>query len=365
MSMKESYFGVLILLLSMALILGSCGKNEPDQGPQPARPVKMMDITSGMGSGVIEYAGTISPIQDVSMAFEVPGKLSELPVSEGEAVKKGQLLAKLDDRDYRLAFDAKKAVFDTAVKDYDRAKALLEKQIISRKQYDDFRKAFEVAEADMKSARKKLDDTAMRAPFDGRVARRMMDNFQNIQAKETVMVFQDDSRLKLRVDVPEQDLAMGNRSHSLEEATRNISPKIRLSTYPGRLFPAEFHEISTSADLVTRTFSVTLSFKPPTDIVVLPGMTARLIINRRKTAGKSSNDEMMVPAHAIFSDTQSGACVWLVNAGSMTVSKHPVTIGSMEKDLIHVTSGLKEGDIIAVSGVQQLREGTRVSRYNP
>lgn len=364
MKMKPRLSGVCILLMLAAATCG-CGKDTPDQGSEPVRPIKMMEIAQGAAGGRMEYPGTVSPFREVAMSFEVPGKLSRLNVTEGESVKKGKILARLDDKDYRLAFEAKKAVYDTALKDHKRGQALMEKQVISRKQYDDFKKAFEVADAEMKSARKKLDDSVMTAPFDGRVASRLMDNYQNVQAKQTVMVFQDDSILKLRVDVPEQDLVFAGSRGSLEEATRNISPRIRLGTYPKRSFEARFHEISTAADPVTRTFSVTLTFTPPDDIMILPGMTARLSIENKKAGRASSSDGILIPAGAVFSDTAQGPCVWRIDTGTMTAAKQPVDIGPMERDMIRVISGLKNGDSIALSGIHQLREGDRVSRFQP
>ncbi|GAB6096756.1 efflux RND transporter periplasmic adaptor subunit [Desulfatiferula olefinivorans] len=350
--------GVLVLCLAWA----GCGKTEQNAEPQPVRMVKMVDVSRDAAREILAFSGAVSPMQEVAMAFEVPGKLVELTVTEGQQVAAGQVLARLDDRDYRLAFDSKKAVYDTAAKDYDRAGALLKNQVISRKQYDDIRRNADVAEADMKSARKKLEDTVMTAPFNGRVARRLMDNFQNVQAKQTVMIFQDDKRLKLRVDVPEKDLTLAEETRTVEEANRLFSPMISLSAYPNRSFPAAFYEVSTSADPATRTFALTLSFSPPGDIVILPGMTARVTIRKQVPADTAKKD-LFLPAQAVFSDEKGRPCVWVVHPEAMTVSRRSVQVANMIGSDIMILDGLSDGEIVAVSGVHQLREGMAVSRF--
>jgi RND family efflux transporter MFP subunit len=350
--------GVPVLCLAVA----GCGKTEQSAGPEPVRIVKMVDVSREMEREILEFSGTVSPMQEVSMAFEVPGKLVDFPVTEGQEVAKGQVLARLDDRDYRLAFDSKKAVYDTTLKDYDRARALLRDQVISRKQFDDIRRNAEVAEADLKSAEKKLEDTVLTAPFTGRVARRLMGNFQNVQAKQTVLVFQDDSRLKLRVDVPEKDLVLADETRTLEGANRLFSPMVSFSSYPNRSFPASFHEVSTAADPATRTFALTLAFSPPADIVVLPGMTARLII-RKQTRTDQGRQDLLIPARAVFSDEKKTPCVWVVHPDAMTVTRRSVKIGDMIGSDIMILDGLADGEIVAVSGVHQLRAGMTVSRF--
>lgn len=350
-----------LVILTAALLTAGCGNGDEVQKEPSVRPVKILDISLSGSSEVLEFSGIISPLQDVNMAFEVPGKLVEFPVSEGQVVEKGKLMARLDDRDYKIAYDSRMAVYSTAKKDLERAESLLKSQVIARKQYDDTRRNFEVAEADMKAAKKKLDDASLISPFRGRVAKKLMDNFQNVQAKQTVLVFQDDSMLKFVVSVPEKDFVGSSRETDLEKMTERLKPKVSLSTVPGRFFPASFHEVSTTADPVTRTFEVTFRFTPPTDINVLPGMTARLTVRRPAKAGLTA--DTMIPANALFAESDGTSCVWIIDPETMKAEKRAVEAGAMQGLSIVINSGLSDGDMVAVSGVHQLTEGMKVSRY--
>lgn len=356
--MRQIVRAVSIAALGLMVLTAGCGNGDQVKKEAPVKPIKIIDISFSGTSRVLKFSGTISPLQDVNMAFEVPGKLVQFPVSEGQVVEKGELMARLDDRDYKIAYDSRRAVYATAKKDLERADALLKKEIISGKQYDDTKRNYEVAEADMKAAKKRLDDAALIAPFKGRVAKKLMDNYQNVQAKQTVLVFQDDSMLKMVVNVPERDFVGKSNDEDLDKLSEVLKPKVSISSLPDRFFPAFLHEVSTTADPATRTFEVTLRFAPPTDINVLPGMTARLTVNLPQKGG-----DTLIPANAVFAESDGKSCVWIINPETMQAAKREVEVGTMQGSSIVIRSGLNDGDMVAASGIHHMREGMKVSRY--
>lgn len=349
-----------LLFFFLVFILTSCGQDAVVEKEEVIRPVKYVEINPSGLDANIEFSGKIQAAQEVFMAFEVAGKIQKFNVKEGSRVKKGTILARLDPLEFQTVFESRMADLNAARADYDRARELYENNTISKRDLDVARRNFEVAKAGVKTAQKSLDDTKLVAPFSGLVAKTLVENFQNIQSKEPILILQDDSSLEMIVDIPERDYAQVDKSMTLSEMTRIFKPQILITSFPDKQFDAKFIEAAATADTATRTFEITLGFQPPSDISILPGMTARLLITGRMPKEGAT---IMVPAKAILSDNQMNSTVWLIDSVSNSVKQHPVKIGEMSGQDIVVTKGLKSGDIIAGSGVHQLREGMIVRKY--
>lgn len=212
--------------------------------------------------------------------------------------------------------------------------------------------------ANRAQALKAVEDTVLVAPFDGVAARKLVEDFQNVKAKEPVLIVQDASLLKMVVAVPEADFAGRKSDRSLDEVSARISPRVIVSSIPDEVFPAKLRELATAADPTTRTFDATFVFENDHD-AVLPGMTARLIIDL-PSPGASG---LQIPAQAVFAADDGRSLVWKVDPDTMQVSKAPVEVGSLSGDSIEIRGGLADGDWVVASGVQQLRDGTTVRRF--
>ncbi|GEM_PF-1539108 len=173
----------LVIAGAAALIAGGCRREEPVALAPVARPVKILTVGAESSLDVREYPGRVSAVREAAVAFEVGGRIVELPVIEGQ---RGTLLAKLDARDFEAKLTAAKADRDAAEADYMRFKELLDKDAVSRRDFETRQRNFEVAKSRIDIAEKALEDTVLRAPFSGRVARKLVDEFQNVRALEEV-----------------------------------------------------------------------------------------------------------------------------------------------------------------------------------
>lgn len=325
------------------------------------RPIKMFTIGETGRRGVREYPGTISAAQQADLAFEVPGQMIEFPVNEGDRVEKGAVLGRLDARDYQARLDSAAAVLRKAKADYGRTTNLYKEDpgAIALTRLDSDKRGVEVAEAQYKEAEKAYEDTILRAPFDGVVALKLVDDFANVKAKEPILILQDTSHLEMVVNVPERDFVGGRQSgDNAETLTERLQPQVVLSSLPNRRFPARFKEIATTADPVTRTFAVTLRFDNPKDLTVLPGMTAKVIVQGAGSAGGA----VLIPAQAVTAGADEKPFVWIVRPDSMTVERRTVELGELRGDDVEVLSGLVNGDVVAMSGVALLHDGMKVRR---
>lgn len=345
-------------MIFLILIVG-CGE-EPVVERAVVRPVNMLTLGTGDTVRALEYPGKVTAAQNSEMAFEVAGRIVEFAVMEGERVEEGALLARLDPRDFQGALDSARAERDRAKAFRDRIREAAKTDAVSQQEVTDAEARYNQAEAQVSIRQKAFEDTFLKAPFPGRVAKKLAKDFANVMAKEPVLILQDDSSLEVKVDVPEADLARAKRDRSVEEANAQLNPTVLVSAFPGRSFPARITEFSTTADPVTRTFELTLVFDNPSDVAVLPGMTAKAILRPQQ---ERQSGRFMLPASAVLSDETGNAFVWVVDPASMHVRRAQVQVGELSGANIEVRSGLSSGDVIATSGIQLLREGMEVRRF--
>jgi RND family efflux transporter MFP subunit len=347
-------------LLCLFITLVACEKDVPDKVEAP-RPIKMLTITGQSSDTFLEYPGKISAAQEAELAFEVSGQIIKLPVKEGQAVKRGELIAKIDARDYQSNLLSAQSRFDAAKANFQRAQDLIKKDYISKADYDKLKAASDDARARLSKSKKALADTELRAPFTGEIVSRVVENFTNIQAKQAVAVLHDQSSLEVDISIPEQDWRLAKPGLSIEERQARSAPKVTVSAFPGRQFPAVIKELSTVAEPTTRTFSAAFSFASPKDIVILPGMTAKVSLT---LVGRIDSDQSIrVPASAVGADTDGAPFVWVVDTGAMSVTRRKVVVGELQGVDVEIQSGLKFKETVAVSGINQLREGMVVTDY--
>lgn len=349
----------LIVVISI-LMLPACGK-PPEPQIKISRPVKMMTVGTADASVRLEYPGVVDSFQHVELGFEVAGQIIELPITSGQKVMKGDLLARLDSRDYKAARDSAASHLHAMRAANSRAKRIFDQNAGSQAEVDDALRNFRVAEEDLKKAQKALDDTYLRAPFNGEIAEIPADNFNNVEAKEKILLLHDLSSLEMDVTVPERDIALSPPGLSIEALTQILQPEVEISTVPDQRFPATYKKIDFAADPVTRTYPATFAFDNPADLMILPGMTGRVILYvKAEHLSKNVGPGFMIPAVATAIDKQFNTYIWRVDPKTMQVSRIKVKLGEMSGANVRILNGIKQGDRIAISGAHHLREGMKV-----
>jgi RND family efflux transporter MFP subunit len=195
-----------------------------------------------------------------------------------------------------------------------------------------------------------VEDTTLRAPFDGVIAERFVEANQNVQAKQPVVRFQDVDQVEVGVDVPETVM-------SAVRAADIVSLVARVSGVPGSEFPVRLGEMAQVADPVTQTFNVRVVMPVPPEVRILPGMTATVTVayRRAKILGRS----LEVPITAVFQRPTGDQVVWVLGPDGV-VSPRPVKLGVPSGDRIEVLEGVRPGDRVVVAGVRFLRDGMKV-----
>ena len=356
--MKTGYRAFLASTL-LPLLLTACAEEAPLPPPE-SRPVRTMLVGGDIAGDFRQFPGVVDAIQRADLSFRIQGKIIEILVREGDMVDKGQLLARLDPTDYQIVLNDRKASYKTAEANYERAKTLLAKDAISKVDHDKIRAEFFTAEANLKAAEQDMQYTSMNATFPGYIARRHVENFEEVRRKQAVFTLQDISQLEINIDVPETIMIQLRRTIEPGKVTE---PKREVYAVFNQIkdvkFPLSLKEVSTKADANTRTFEVALKMDHPEDYNVLPGMTAT-VFAEVFASERDDTLSVLLPVSAVVSDTGKNPLVWIVDEETMTVSAQPVTVGAMATDSITVF-GIESGKRIVTAGAAFMREGMKVT----
>ncbi|OAD19225.1 efflux transporter, RND family, MFP subunit [Candidatus Thiomargarita nelsonii] len=285
---------------------------------------------------------------------------------------------------------AAKARYQEAKQQYERYKDLWKKRVISKADYDRQESAYNVAKAQLNTANQNLqkgkagarsedieamesnikgliaqrdeaqdalNDTYLRAPFTGVVAKKLVDNFQNVQAKAPILIFQDISRLDIIINVPEQVFVDAKEPDFYQFVAR-------FEAVPDREFILKVKEHTTEADPKTQTYRGVLTMQAPKDLTILPGMTTTVIVTEKEMAESTPTSIFLVPISTVFADELNKQYVWVVEPNTMTVQKRQIKVGDLTGESIRVLDGLKIGERIVTAGVHFLQEGMKIRLFD-
>lgn len=342
------------LWLTAALTLTACSEQAIEAMEPVSRPVKLFTVGEDTSGQILQFPGSVSAAQHADMAFEVAGRITDIPVTVDDLVEAGTVLARLDSRDYEAQRDQARAERNLAQAEFNRYDQGFRRQAVTAQELDRARGNLQVAEANLRRADKAVEDTVLSAPFAGRVARKLVDDFANVQAKQPVLILQSDDALEMRVHVPEALWVRSQRAESVAEIELDYQISVVLSALPGQPMPAWITAFDSMADPVTRTFEVRVGFEPPEGFTVSPGVTGHVAY---EVPPEVAEPGLLIPAAAVVATPDNTPYVWLYDAEAGTVTQRGVTIGELSGDRIRVSAGLEMGDRIAVSGVHTLSEG--------
>ncbi len=346
--------------------LVACGGGEPQVAAPTSRPVKIFVVEGGQADTERTFPGRVDASQRAELSFRVAGQLQEIAVKEGDLVQRGQVLARLDPTDYKIVLEDRQASYDNAERNFKRGKELVGAGNISRLDFDRMEAQYRSASAALSLARQNLEYTVLTAPFRGRIARRWVENFEEIVPRQTIFSLQNIDQLDIIIDLPES-VVRGVRGGARQEdslASGQASSTIHATaTFEGQSdasFVLTPREVATKADDQTQTFRATFTMAAPTQFNVLPGMTATVKLD---LSGMMDSPQVKwVPVRAVQADSGLQPRVWVLDGQSMTVSSRPVQIGRLSGGMVEVTDGLVGGEEIVAVGAPYLAEGMRVTR---
>lgn len=339
----------LVLFFCVAWLV-ACEHPEPTVVDQAVRPAKLFRVSARKESTSHDFVGRLDAAQTVDMSFEVAGEIVQLPVREGQAVAKGELIAALDPTDFQLAVKEAEVQLRLATQDMQRKVTLLRERGISESVVDDARAQYELAQVRLSQSRERLADSRISAPFDAFIARRYADNHAKVRVGDNVARLSDLNELKVVASLPEQLVA----TVTLE---RVVSITAWFDFLPDERFDLSYRENTGEANPVAQTYEVTFTMARPAGSNLLPGMTAQVRIELKANAG---NDGIVIPTTALLSEPDGQFFVWVYDSATSLVSRRTVTVAAPVEGGVGIAGGLSDGDLVVAAGASQLQEGMTV-----
>lgn len=353
MQLPTRRVGLPAALTLAAIISTACGGGAVEETRDSAvRPVKMITLAAASDVQTSRYPAVVSAGRFGELSFQVGGLVEEIAVVDAQTVNGGDLIARLDQRDFQSQVSSARSQFQSAEEAYQRALRLAPEDAISRSALEQRESQRDVARAQLDTAEKALEDTVLRAPFGGVIARVPVREQESIAAGHPVAILIDVATLEVTFDLPARVVA-----ESLEVEDRGSF--VILEAAPDTRIPATFKEANLIADTSSQTYAVTLTFEPRGNLVVLPGMNATVELSSARRSETDVTIRQSVPLSAITSDGDS-TYVWVVDQDTMTVSRREVSVADGVGEYAVVTEGLASGETIAAAGASFLAEGMEV-----
>jgi membrane fusion protein, multidrug efflux system len=351
------------VLMLAALALASCGK--PEHLPEPTRAVRTLVLAPSALSFQQEYAGEIRARTESRLGFRVPGKLIERQVRVGDAVRPGQVLARLDPQDLRLADQAAQAsVLGARVNaqqseaDLKRFQGLFEQGFISAAELERRSTSATAAAAQYEQAKaqaavqgRQTQFAALLADASGVITAVEAEPGAVLAAGATVVRLAWDGPRDVVFSVPEDQVGAMRAVAERKEALR-----VRLWGEERSSRPARIREIAAAADPLTRTFQIKAEL-----IDGASGQRAPMGLTAVVTLQATPEVALKLPLTALMQH-QGRSAVWVLDGSSMTVKPRPVTVAAADANDVVIASGLAAGDEVVTAGVHVLTEGQRVNR---
>lgn len=290
----------------------------------------------------LNLPGSIEAWKELELMAKVGGSVTEVLVEEGDEVKKGEILARIDDTDYAIAVQRAEAAYKLAKADYRRDKAIFSKDVIPEAQLDARETSMLTAKADLDNARLQLSRCTIEAPTDGVVRR--------LDAKEGLLLGVGDpigqllriDKVKAVIGIPESDVAEVRRLEEID---------VTLPALDNQVITGKIHFLSPSPDTAARLYKLEIELDNPSR-AILPGMFVRADIIK-----KTIDDAIAIPFYSVISRNDE-QFVFVEEEGE--ARKRMVELGVMEKWMVEVTSGLRAGERLVIEGHRSIEDGQRI-----
>lgn len=338
-----------VIPLAFLLVVFSSCKHEPkeENNSRPAVRVKTMTVANNGIEEKFTYSGTVEEESGSAVSFSTAGTIKSLNVSEGQNVKKGQLIGTLDDASLRNAYEIALATLNQAKDAYNRMKMLHDSNSLPDIKWIDVQSKLKQAESAAEIARIALNDARLYAPVSGVVSEKMASVGQTAAPGIPVVKIVDIRDVKVGISIPENDIS---------GFSNGTSARITTKAAPEEVYTGKLVEKGVSANPLSRSYMVKYQVDNSAGRL-LPGMICEVVIS-----AASSSEGVILPVTAVLLASDNTHFVWLDSGGA--AKKRIVKPGAMLPEGIMIESGLNNGDKVIIAGMDKVSEGTKVTSIN-
>jgi membrane fusion protein, multidrug efflux system len=340
---------LILLIISLAGgITGKKARLEQEKAAgraQAEKPVNavLLELRPAAIEDAINLPGIMEPWTRLELMAKVDGSISEVLVQEGSVVSQGDVLARIEPDDYRIALDSAKASYAHAMADLERKKAMLSKKTISQAELELSETQMLTTKAAMEDAELKLSRCTITAPISGVIRRLDAKTGLLLSIGDPIAEILQIDRLKAVVGIPESDVDAVRR---LSEVSMTIQALANLEATGKKYF------LSSSPETNARLYRLELEVDNR-DGVILPGMFFRAHVLK-----KTVRDAISIPIYSVITRNNEQ---FVYVAEDRIVHKRPVQLGILEQWRVQITEGLQAGDRVVVEGHREVEDGQQVN----
>ena len=354
----------IIFFIVMSFLFVGCNE-APQTKSKPIRPIMWTEVSLSKLEQIRSLSGIVAPVEATKLSFEVTGKIDSIAVNLGDVVKKDQALASLNQRSFKLGQQSAQAKYQQArasladaQNTYERYVKLLKQGVVSQSGFDNAKanydannSAVDVAKAQLDIASKDLQDSVLLAPYDGIITKRAFEPSQQISAGQLAFEIEGNHGLEVQVMVPET---------LIQQLTKYAILTVNFPVLPELKMLGRITEIGTRAESANA-FPVTVVLQSESALL-RAGMTAEVEFVF-EGAGRSGHTGpvIKVPVTALSAGLKQKVYVYVYDQTSQQLTRTEVQTENVLDNEVFISSGLKQGDIIATAGVAFLRDGQKVT----
>lgn len=356
-----------ILFCVFCLALTACSEPEKENA-EVIRAIAWTKVEPTNNLQVRRLSGVIHAVEATNLSFQVGGRAELVKVKLGDTVKAGDVLAQLEQRSFLLKKQSStanlqkaKASLVEAKNDYERYAQLLTKGLISQSGYDKSKSAFEtalsavdLATTELEISRKDIQDSVLTAPYNGKITKRILEPSMQVSAGQSVLEIEGDNGLEVQIMMPET---------LLNNIVKSSEVSIQYPAFALQHSIGIITEIGTRAQ-TANAFPVTVLITDPF-VQLRAGMTAEVdFVFNGGGITQYKGLTFRIPITALGNKIGQETFVYVFDSETKTIKQRQVQIENIAHNDVLISSGLSEGEIIAIAGISFLRDGQSVNLFD-
>lgn len=342
MNMHKVCFFVLPAVMAISVVSCSSDKIE---SKAPVN-VQVERVKSAEGGGSIAYNGTIEESEKIPLNFMVIGSVSRVLVSEGDLVRKGQLLATLDEENYKSTYEMAVATQKQAEDAYNRLEPIYKNGNLPEIKFVETETNLQKAKSQAAIAKKNYDDCKLCASADGVIGKRLIEPGMNVVPNATSIEIVKINKVFAIVSIPENEFGL---------MKRGLKCTVSVGALGGQEFPGTIEEIGVLADPIVHTYKMKVGIANSA-LKLTPGMICNVTVT-----GTGTRQSLVVPGRSLLVDEAGRNFVFVVDSSTMQASRRFVTTGRLLQYGTEIAGGLAEGELVVVAGQHKLADRSPVA----
>lgn len=339
---KTVYMALLVSLLTGC----STQQNEEKLPAGKSIVVTISEVKSARVNVNLRYSGTVEPSQTIPLNFQTAGTVETVLVDAGDAVKKGQLLATLDNNDMQSLYEITKAKYQQAKDAYDRLKTVYDKGSLTEIKWVEMETNMEQAKSSLELAKSNLEKCSLRAPVAGIIGRRSIEPGMSSIGLTAPLDLIQIARVFVKISVPENEIG---------KIRKGLNAGIVVSALNDKQFSGDITNVSPVADAFARTYEAKITVNN-SNFDLKPGMVCDVTLNII-----SERELMLIPYQSVGKDNDGKQFVYVADTGTKRVKKQLVTVGNYNGENLEILSGLTQGQTIVCGGKEKLSDNALIS----